>query len=158
VIFLFLVACTPSEDQIHTALEQTQTAQPTDISTSKSTKTPEYCPENATEKSLTELFDLHDDFAIEYNRGLEDYHVHKDVVVEITKIQKELSEVEVPLCLEYAKELLHISMQNAIDAFKENMSGSQVGYQAQLVELEINIELFYDEHDRISQCLPNCEP
>ncbi len=52
----------------------------------------------------------------------------------------------------------HTFFSRLIDAFKANMAGNQAGYQEQLVEVDVNIHLFYDEHDRVAGCVPECEP
>lgn len=80
------------------------------------------------------MYAIHDGFAYEFNRGLNDYHLHQEVVVEIIKLKNELDKFSVPSCLEYDKGLLSTAMQNSIDAFKDNMAGSQIGYQDNLVE------------------------
>ena len=152
-ILFVLAACAPTEAQIQTALEQTQAAQPT----VEPTSTPEDCPRDSAEAALVMLFRLHDDFAHEFNRGQEDYHVEIEVIKEITNIKRELDNLDVPLCLEYAKEMLSTSMQNGIDGFRKSQAGSLTGQLEYFSELEINIELFYYEHERISECLPGCE-
>ena len=156
-IAILLTSCGPSDQQIQAALEQTHQAQPIQTSIPEPTSTPEYCPLDEAEAALDKLYVFHDDFANEFNRGLDDYHFHQEVVVEITKIKNDLDKYSVPLCLEYDKELLATAMQNSIDAFKDNMAGSQVGYQDNLVEARVNLDLFYAEHDRIADCVPNCD-
>lgn len=156
LLLIFLSACGLSEQQIQAALEQNQESQPTQTFILGPTSTLEYCPKQETESALDKLYIFHDDFVYEFNRGLDDYHLHQEVVVEISKIMNDLDKYSVPLCLKYDKVLLVKALQNSIDAFKDNISGSQIGYQDNLVEVRVNLDLFYDEHDRITSCVPDC--
>ena len=157
LIVFALIGCTPSEGQIQNALDKTQASQPTSLPTPNPTPTQDYCPEQETKEMLEKFYELHDIFAVHFNLAQDDYKYESDAAVEITKLKRELDELEVPLCLEYAKELLSTAFQNSIDGFKKSMAGSLTGQLEYFAELEVNIELFYDEHDRISDCLPNCE-
>ena len=153
---LLLIGCSPSEEIVQNT--QTPIPEPTNTATIEPTSTPEYCPEADTVEGVDELNIQHDIFALMYNVGIEDYNKHEELAVQFTKMIIELEDYEVPGCLEYTKELLITTIQNAIDAFKQNMAGNQSGYREHLVDLNINIELFYDERDRILECLPGCEP
>jgi len=166
---LVLFSCSPSEDAIQEAIQKTQQALPKSSNTPEPTstivtdlpeptQTPEYCPREETGLDLYKLKEFEHTFALFHNRGINDPSLHESTVVELTKKQLELDDLEVSECLEYAKELLNSVIQNSIDAMKHYMAGNQAAYQEDLVNLHINGELFGDELDRIEKCLPNCEP
>lgn len=156
VILLFLSACGPTDAQINEALLKTQTAQATLEQTQEPTPTPEYCPENEAKTALDELYRLHDEFAEEFNKAQDDYTYETEAIVALTNIKREADGLDVPTCLIYDKDLFSIALQNAIDGFKKSLAGSLTGQLEYFAELEINLELFYQEHDRIEACLPSC--
>lgn len=156
IIILLLAACGPTDAQINEALEKTQTAQATLEITQEPMPTPEYCSENDAIVALDELFRLHDLFVDEFNKAQDDYTYEAEAVVALINIQSEIDSLNVPSCLIYDRDLFSTALQNAIDGFKKSMSGSLSGQMEYFTELKINLELFYQEHDRIEDCLPNC--
>lgn len=183
MILILLSACSPTEKAMQKALSQTQNAQPiltntpeptatlepTPTSTATpeptstpeptATNTPEYCNAEDFVTALGEISSIMTDFNDQIQIMVELTGVDwQTVIVEISKLQRELYDVEVPECMTYLKQLLDGAMSDAISAATYIYTGSISEGTTALVETTTGILLFTDELERLVDCFPNCKP
>lgn len=122
------------------------------------TPTKEYCPETETKKAMEEIGTYISKMVAIAKEGLTDYEIRRENIVELTLLSNDLSNYEVPECLEKQKELLGKAIQNLIDAYTKEAGGNQAEYMENMANFSINLDLFTAESNRIFECFPDCKP
>lgn len=163
IVLTILSGCTMQSLQKPTAtLESTVTPQPTETPEPTTTPTQEYCNQVNYLTAREEILSIYDDLAKQveiyiemFNSSDDDY---QDIIIEVSKLQRDISNLEVPDCMDYLKQTLEKAISDIATgvtfAQAKNLDSSMV----EIVEATTQIGLFQDELSRLDNCQPNCEP
>jgi len=144
--------------------EPSATIEPSSTSTSEptNTSTPEYCnPEEylvAMEDIVLFSGDFNDQIQLYISMLDESSGDFQSVLVEVTKLQIELTDLDVPQCMDYLKNTLDGAMSEVIIGVTYAAAGDFSAASVSIVKATTRIQLFALEIERLGRCFPNCEP
>ncbi len=145
-----------------TTLEPSSTPEPTNTPEPTATQTPEYCNLDdfwAAGDEIIRIFGEFNDqvqiFADSSDTLTGDY---QGILVEVTRLQRELTDLDVPGCMDYLTQILDEAMSKLIKAVTYLIAGDLSTSAVYIVETTTQILLFTPELERLINCVPNCEP
>jgi len=168
VLLVILAACAPAPESTPT-LTPTNTPEPTATPTNTPTPTlpptltltptPEYCPVNESSIASKEIGDIMTRFTAQTNKiGSLSNSEYTEVITEMMRIQHDLVNVSIPICLERSKELLLAAMQYTIEGMTYYAGNAITQGNAKMTSASAYLNLFIDEMNRMTECTPNCQP
>ncbi len=157
LISLLLAACSPK-----TLPEPTNTPEPTVTSTTTPEPTPtpedEYCNPVEFVDAFENLKQIFNEFNDQIHLITEDNPDHQSIITELTRIQNNLTKVEIPECMNYLKELMESSVNNALEGETYAIVKNYTEASRYYVKATTDISLSVDELERLADCFPDCKP
>lgn len=139
-----------------TPIPPTETPNPTPTVT----PTEAICPPDEMRSAGLEFVDLYNQWLDEFDLASSTPRISlNEEINNLQEIKREVTKLEVPICMEKLKSLLVQTMEETIDGFLSYLAQESDSAAAdKFNQATQTLKLFNKEMERITACLPNCKP